>query len=103
MRITKELVNAVLAKSGTENLGKTLEQLQSVHEKMAAIKQRWLAAEQEYVEALRELRREQEVVRKTCPHPLMTHHGDPSGGNDSCSECVVCGMVSDHDRGGYDG
>ena len=103
MRITAELVNAVLAKSGTENLGKTLEYLQEVHAKVQATNRRAEQANREYVRVIDELERQEAALQKTCPHPLMEHHVGACGGNGSHFECAVCGLVEDHDRGGYDG
>ena len=103
MRITKELVNAVLAKTGTENLGKTLEHLQSVYHGITGVKQRMADAEKKHRKVIDELERQEAALQKTCPHPLMEHHVGACGGNGSHFECAVCGLVEDHDRGGYDG
>jgi hypothetical protein len=43
-------------------------------------------AKREFLRA--ELRKEQ----KKCPHTKTTYHPDPSGNNDSYSECDVCGI-----------
>lgn len=31
-------------------------------------------------------------IRKKCTHPKTTYHPDPSGNNDSCFTCDVCGL-----------
>ena len=32
------------------------------------------------------------AVRKTCKHDKLTYHPDPSGNNDSCQTCDICGI-----------
>lgn len=51
-----------------------------------------LAALEKEFEAKREiLRQELRAAQKICKHEHTTYHPDPSGNNDSYTECDVCG------------
>ena len=40
---------------------------------------------------LKKLRSNLSSIRRDCTHAVKTYHGDPSGNNDSCYICDICG------------
>lgn len=104
MKITKELIAAVLKTSGVEGLPTALEHLQRIESQVAALWSKSHAARKQYDETCSRLESEIAGVQATCPHPLTRHHSDPVG-NGGWTECVVCGfdLDADNERGGYDG
>lgn len=45
----------------------------------------------EYEEALQELKKDELSIQKHCLHYSTTYFGDPAGGNDSWTQCDICG------------
>lgn len=41
-----------------------------------------------------ELQKKLESIQAECSRRFTTHHGDPSGNNDSHYECLICGTTS---------
>jgi restriction endonuclease S subunit len=39
-----------------------------------------------------DLRKEEVRNHNRCPHYISNYHGDPAGGNDSYSDCDICGF-----------
>jgi len=51
------------------------------------------ALEQEYKEKREALKATLREAQKKCTHPHTTYHPDPSGNNDSYTECDICGAI----------
>jgi hypothetical protein len=46
----------------------------------------------QFQNAMKELDENISEVRKLCSHSSTTYHPDPSGNNDSCYTCDICGL-----------
>lgn len=48
--------------------------------------------EQEKKESIALVRKDTRYIRSLCKHEKTTYHPDPSGNNDSCYTCDICGL-----------
>jgi hypothetical protein len=72
-------------------IAKRMGECELISEAIRALTLKRLNAQQRLVAELRSIDGELEAVYQKCGHPFTKHHGDPSGGSDSWTECLVCG------------
>lgn len=80
---------------GAADLGDTIAAHIDLYEKIIVQKEALRKEERKLLDDLRDkralLEEKRQALYKTYDHPDMIHHGDPSGGSDRYSECMVCG------------
>ena len=92
MAINERLVRHVLNR--TQDAGeitKLLQFYESVERQRRGLHAEREKARSQYEFALKQIDNAELVNRQRCDHPDTEYHGDPSGGLDSHTTCVICG------------
>ena len=63
----------------------------TIKDSIANLQMEIVQAEGEYQTIANKKTREIIDIQNDCKHEATTHHGDASGGSDSCDKCDICG------------
>lgn len=90
--ITKELINSIMAKANdADSIYTELKKVESIRASIKSLSSEIEVEHKRHQEKKREIESELKKVRELCQHWTQTYHTDPSGNNDSYSECNICG------------
>lgn len=70
-----------------------LDDLRKIQDRMRELREEKNRAELSYRQQLKSIDRMIDATQLTCHHERKKRHHDPSGGNDSHDECLICGKV----------
>ena len=87
-----ELADKIAAKfETTAEYRKEIARVKRIRKGVEDVEKAIAKAEKEHEEKLLALSKERSIVRSGCTHEYTKYYGDPSGGNDSLTECMICG------------
>lgn len=93
MKVSKELIQHIMdrGKSTAQELSMALLAYEQIRKDRTNLDQKKLKLKQDCDMAIQQLDAQITHLRKACDHPETRFHGDPSGGSDKWTECLLCG------------
>jgi hypothetical protein len=82
-----EILEQLIGKEAADKL----KPFQAIMNDIRRAKDEIYAAESSHTVLMSRLKAKLSLIRERCSHPATKHYGDPAGGSDSYTECLICG------------
>lgn len=92
MTISERTIRHVLAKTtDAKAVAQLLQFYESVQQQRRKLYAEREKVRKDYENELRQIDKAEWDNQQRCDHPDTEYHADPSGGQDSCTTCLICG------------
>ena len=72
-------------------INQELDKIESIKNSIEACDKDILAKKEQFESDIKVINTSKSLIMRSCEHLVATYHGDPSGNNDSCIICDICG------------